>query len=170
MPRSPATRCRIGKIGGGGAILVCVVPVGHVQRFDRIACALQAQCGHSRIDTAGKGNDNGLFGRRHSARILAAVPAGTASGDQRSPLQQLFRRDIPDQVGRIAETGQVVIDRTQHHRAAQLWRACDQFVATQPDYPLDTGIQHAMLIVVGRSGRKRRRARNVRCPGPRLQR
>ncbi len=47
----------------------------------------------------------------------------------------------------MALPGQIVIDRTQHHRAAQLWCPCKQLVASQPDHPLDTGIQHPMLVV-----------------------
>jgi hypothetical protein len=58
---------RVGKIDSSGTVLVCIIPVGHVQRFNVIAGALQTQRGDGRINPAGKGNDNGLSVRSHAA-------------------------------------------------------------------------------------------------------
>jgi hypothetical protein len=59
----------IGEVGSGGAVLVCVVPVGHVQCFDSMSGAQQAKCRYGGINATGKRNDNGPGGCRHGAKF-----------------------------------------------------------------------------------------------------
>ena len=59
----------IGKISGRGAMLIGIIPVGHVQGFDQMSCALQTQGCYGGVNTAGKGNDNGFVCLRHTAKF-----------------------------------------------------------------------------------------------------